>query len=536
MHTLHSIRISTRLATGFALLLLLSIAGIAISLSAAWENAAASKKMMALPLAKERLLSDWVSSQAAAMVRTTVIARSADLTLAVAFKEEMAASVTAGTELVKRVEALLASDEERLLFNEIVALRAKFQTAKKEIMQLHAQGNGVEAARFYDAVFAPASKAYASRVRDLLTMQRLQIDQMATDIERANVRAIKETLVLAALVVSAGVFGAWYLARSITIPLRNAVQVAAKVAAGDLTVVIDTRAKDELGDLMRALATMCSSLGEIVQQVQTGAEAIATAADEISTGNSDLSNRTEQQAGSLEETAASIEELTAAVRQNAEHAQHANALAAAASDVARRGGIVVTQVVETMGTIHASARQIVDIIAVIDSIAFQTNILALNAAVEAARAGEQGQGFAVVAAEVRSLAQKSATAAKEIKTLIGASVEQINAGATLVDQAGVTMGDVVGSVQNVTAIMGEILVASREQSAGIDQVNRAVIEMDETTQHNAALVEQAAAAAQSMREQTDTLASLVSTFTLPARQGSEVRSVNSLVFLAGKAG
>jgi methyl-accepting chemotaxis protein len=259
---------------------------------------------------------------------------------------------------------------------------------------------------------------------------------------------------------------------------------------------------------------MNDSLRNVVSQVQVGTNTIATASNEIAAGNMDLSQRTEEQASSLEETASSMEELTSTVRQNAENAKQANQLAQAASDVAERGGAIVGQVVDTMGSIDASARKIVDIIGVIDGIAFQTNILALNAAVEAARAGEQGRGFAVVASEVRNLAQRSAGAAKEIKELIGNSVEQVDIGAKLVQQAGSTMNDVVASVRRVTDIMGEITSASSEQSIGIDQVNTAITQMDEVTQQNAALVEQSAAAAASMQEQAARLAEVASSFKL----------------------
>jgi len=269
-----------------------------------------------------------------------------------------------------------------------------------------------------------------------------------------------------------------------------------------------------VGDLMRALQTMNGALSNVVSEVQQGTSAISTASSEIAAGNLDLSSRTEQQASSLEETAASMEELTSTVRQNADNASQANSLALAASEVAVRGGAIVGRVVDTMSSIDASARKIVDIIGVIDGIAFQTNILALNAAVEAARAGEQGRGFAVVASEVRNLAQRSAGAAKEIKALIGDSMTQVNAGTTLVQQAGATMDDVVSSVARVTDMMSEITSASQEQRVGIDQVNEAIAQMDQVTQQNAALVEEAAAAAASMQEQAARLAHAAAGFTL----------------------
>ncbi|WP_219116298.1 methyl-accepting chemotaxis protein [Janthinobacterium sp. UMAB-56] len=313
------------------------------------------------------------------------------------------------------------------------------------------------------------------------------------------------TLFLAAII-------AWWLGHNISAPLRSAIDVARQVAQGDLTVQVDVRSKDETGELMQALKDMTASLLRIVTEVRGGTQAIATVSRQIASGNIDLSARTEQQASSLEETASSMEELTSTVQRNAQNASEANALAASASIVAGKGGSVVAQVVDTMGSINDSSRKIVDIIGVIDGIAFQTNILALNAAVEAARAGEQGRGFAVVATEVRNLAQRSAGAAREIKGLINDSVAQVESGARLVDEAGHTMREIVDSVHKVSGIVGQISSASDEQRAGIEQVNQAIGEMDQVTQQNAALVEEAAAAAESMQEQAARLADAVSVF------------------------
>jgi len=327
--------------------------------------------------------------------------------------------------------------------------------------------------------------------------------------ERAMVITAVVAIVLAVAI-------AWYITLAITRPIESAVKVAQTVAAGDLTSDIAVETKEETGQLLQALKDMNQSLIRVVGQVRKGTGTIANATAEIATGNMDLSSRTEEQASSLEETASSMEELTSTVRHNSDNAQQANQLAKTASTVAAKGGEVVARVVETMDSINESSSKIVDIISVIDGIAFQTNILALNAAVEAARAGEQGRGFAVVASEVRNLAQRSAAAAKEIKQLIGDSVEKVGAGSRLVGEAGATMGEVVTSVQRVTDIISEISLATQEQSSGIDQINTAISQMDHVTQQNAALVEEAAAASAALEEQAARLMEVVSVFKLDA--------------------
>ena len=343
--------------------------------------------------------------------------------------------------------------------------------------------------------------------------EQFNIDTTAqADAAFNSARVVLSVSVLLALLVGALV--TFWLVTSITRPLGAAVSVAQAVAAGDLRCELVVSGKDETAQLLRALKYMNSNLSKIVSEVRLGTETIATASSEIATGNQDLSTRTEEQASSLEETAAAMEELTATVQKNADSTQHANKLAADAAGVAVKGGAMVAAVVDTMEAIEQSSNKIVDIIAVIDGIAFQTNILALNAAVEAARAGEQGRGFAVVASEVRTLAQRSATAAKEIKELIGDSVSKISSGTNLVGGAGNTMQEIVTAVKQVAVIMDEITRANQEQSIGIDQVNRAVVQMDSATQQNAALVEQAAAAAESLKNQAASLAQTVSVFKL----------------------
>ncbi|KAB8057034.1 HAMP domain-containing protein [Janthinobacterium sp. FT14W] len=514
MHALSHLRIGTRLAAGFALVLLLSVISTSYALYSARVNAEATRQMMEKPLAKERLVSDWYVLIYSAIARTSMIARSKDETLSNVFADTIADSTKQGSELLKKIEALLDSDEEKSIFKASIAERVKYQDAKTLVMDARKAGNAAQAESTYRDSFAPAATNYQNNVKALLAQQRKAIDATAQAIEAANERSFTLLLTLCVLVVALGSVCAWLITRSITQPLKAAVKVAETVADGDLRTHFGTPASDEIGDLMRALHGMNEALRKVVSEVQTGTNAIATASGEIAAGNQDLSARTEQQASSLEETASSMEELTSTVKQNADNARQANQMAVAASGVAERGGSIVSQVVDTMGAIDTASTKIVDIIGVIDGIAFQTNILALNAAVEAARAGEQGRGFAVVATEVRSLAQRSAAAAREIKTLIGDSVEQVNNGTRLVQQAGSTMGEVVDSVRRVTDIMAEITAASAEQSMGIDQVNQAIAQMDQVTQQNAALVEEAAAAAESMQDQAARLAQVAAGFQL----------------------
>ena len=364
--------------------------------------------------------------------------------------------------------------------------------------------------------------AYLNALTELVKFQNAAIEDASAVAQQAYSSSRNMMIMLTVAAIALATWVLYWITRSITIPLNRAVGMAQAVAGGDLTMRIECDSTDETGLLLRALIDMNDSLARTVGQVRSGTDTIATASHQIASGNLDLSSRTEQQASSLEETASSMEELTSTVTQNAENARQATKLVVAASEFATKGGHVVGQVVTTMGAIKESSSKIVDIISVIDGIAFQTNILALNAAVEAARAGEQGRGFAVVASEVRTLAQRSASAAKEIKELIARSVQTVDAGALLVDEAGATMDGIVKSVKQVADIMTEISAASSEQSTGIEQVNQAIVSIDDVTQQNAALVEEAAAAAQSMREQADLLAQAVSVFKLaggpPPRQ------------------
>jgi methyl-accepting chemotaxis protein len=510
-----NIKIGKRLGLGFALILAMTVL---IALVGIWrlnQVAAATKAMMAEPLAKERMITDWYSLNFASIRRTAAIVKSTDPALGPYFKEDSAASVKKAAELLKQIEPLIAdSGPEHQLFQKILEQRKAYSASRDGAVKAKADGNAEEAARILEQSFTPASKLYQDLLQELVTMQRTSIDATAKAIDAQADHSTTLIAILTASAVALGALFSWLLTSGITRPIRDAVELAETVASGDLTRSIEATSRDETGALLRALRHMNDSLVQIVSQVRGGTDLIATGSKEISAGNLDLSGRTEQQASALEQTAASMEELTTTVRQNADNARQANQLSLTASSVAAKGGAVVGEVITTMGSINESARKIVDIIGVIDGIAFQTNILALNAAVEAARAGEQGRGFAVVASEVRTLAQRSAAAAKEIKELIGDSVGKVDAGAKLVDQAGATMDEVVTSIRRVTDIMSEIASASQEQTGGIEQVNQAIGQMDQVTQQNAALVEESAAAAASMQDHAAKLAEVVSVFKL----------------------
>jgi methyl-accepting chemotaxis protein len=509
-----NMNIGKRLGVGFTLVLALTVL---ITVAGIWRmntTADATRTMMAVPLAKERLMAEWHTQTFGAVRRTAAIVKSTDPSLVEFFKEDAKTTSGRSTELIKQIEPLLTGEQERAVFARIGQLRKAYTDAKDKAVKARADGNAEESARILTQEYMPASKAYEQELAHLVSMQEAQIDTTARDIDQANGTSTRLMALGAIVAVLFGAACSWMLTRGIVRPIRDAVTVAETVASGDLTHAIEARSQDETGALLRALRHMNDSLVGIVSQVRGGTDTIATASREISAGNLDLSARTEQQASAIEETAATMEELTTTVKQNADNARQANQLAIAASEVASQGGAVVGEVVTTMGAINASASKIADIIGVIDGIAFQTNILALNAAVEAARAGEQGRGFAVVASEVRNLAQRSAAAAKEIKELITASAANVEAGTKLVDQAGNTMEQVVTSIRRVTDIMAEITSASQEQSGGIEQVNQAIGQMDQVTQQNAALVEEAAAAAGSMQDQAAKLADVVSVFRL----------------------
>jgi methyl-accepting chemotaxis protein len=424
-------------------------------------------------------------------------------------------------ELKKRVETswkkysttITPGEEQRLASAIALAQAAYYASLDGTLALKHADDSFLQSAG--DHYSAKSKAAYDELVASVEADVRLnaagaQAAYTASEQAYGETRTAVVALLCAAVAIGAGL--AFLITRSITRPIARAVGLADRVAAGDLTSVIEVDSNDETGQLLAALKRMNDSLLSVVRNVRDSSDSIATGSAEIATGNADLSQRTEEQASNLQQTAASMEQLTATVKQNTETARHATQLVGSASEAAAGGGRVVGQVVETMGEITASSRKIADIIGVIDGIAFQTNILALNAAVEAARAGEQGRGFAVVASEVRSLAQRSAGAAKEIKSLIGESVTKVESGARLVDEAGKSMTDIVAQVKRVNDLIGEISASSQEQSTGIGQIGDAVSQLDQVTQQNAALVEESAAAAESLKHQAASLALTVSAF------------------------
>jgi methyl-accepting chemotaxis protein len=416
------------------------------------------------------------------------------------------------------------SEREKTLLDEVKKGAVAYQAAMDKMREMKTSGAAIEQ---IDKSIVGTDKAIGDPLDELLKIAMEETTSTGKMVSALVSNGERWVIALNVVVLMLAPLCAWLVSRSITRPLNDALRVARTVAAGDLSSRIEVHSRDETGQLLQALKEMNESLMRIVGEVRSGTDTIATVSHEIATGNLDLSSRTEEQASSLEQTASSMEELTSTVRQNAEHAKQANELAISATDVAVKGGDVVSRVVDTMNSINTSSKKIVDIISVIDGIAFQTNILALNAAVEAARAGEQGRGFAVVASEVRNLAQRSAAAAKEIKTLISDSVEKVDAGAALVDQAGATMGEIVSSIKRVTDLMAEMAAASAEESSGIEQINKAINQMDHITQQNAALVEEAAAASDSMQGQAANLAAVVSVFKLDGMAAASSAGANA---------
>jgi len=513
---LADLKIGTRLGASFGLLLILMTLLTAVGMWLLQDFRSKNDYLLDDAIAKERLATEWYSLTALNGARGLLVLVSTNAKEQAAIDLEMKETSANVSHIVKQLEQTVAHPTAKAALVNALEKRTAYVQLRDAV--LRAKENGDHAA----LVDAPsklriAQRDYQTSIGQLVQFQKQKSEMLAADVEELTNKglAVLGGLWLAAIV--AAVASTILTTRSITQPLQHAIDVARAVAQGQLHQRQEACSRDETGQLLGALNQMTIDLARIVSAVHDSSAAITTASTEIADGNQELSVRTEQQAGSLEETASSIEELTATVKQNADNARQADQLARAASDVAIKGGAVVAQVVTTMDSISASAKKITDIISVIDGIAFQTNILALNAAVEAARAGEQGRGFAVVASEVRNLAQRSASAAKEIKSLIEVSVNDVAAGTALVGRAGATMEEIVSSVGRVTEMMLNISLATSEQEAGIGQINQAIGQMDATTQQNASLVEQASAASQALRDQARQMEDVVSVFHLEER-------------------
>ncbi|HEY4073874.1 MAG TPA: methyl-accepting chemotaxis protein [Herbaspirillum sp.] len=511
-----NMKVGTRLALGFTLVFLFLAAVTAVSIWNFKTVSLMTDTVVNQDIVKERLMRAWSSYTQLNGARTVTIIESTDPQVYKEMSAEIKATSADISVLQKQLEGLKKRPEEAALFDEVGAKRKTYTDIRARMLK-EKETSSEAAHAMVKPEFQPSLDAYLVAINKLVNLQGKMITDSANKVDGEFHLAEWTVSGLGIFALLFGISAAILIARGLKRQLggepADTAAIANSIAAGDLAVTINIGPRDR-SSLLYAVGAMRDQLATVVTQIRSGADTMATASAEIAAGNLDLSSRTEQQAGSLEETASAMEQLTSTVKQNADNARQANQLAVSASGVAVEGGAVVARVIDTMSSINESARKIVDIISVIDGIAFQTNILALNAAVEAARAGEQGRGFAVVASEVRGLAQRSAAAAKEIKALIGDSVEKVDAGSKLVEQAGTTISEVVASVKRVTDIVGEISAASQEQSAGLEEVNLAITQMDEVTQQNAALVEEAAAAAASLQEQAARLAQVVSIFTL----------------------
>ena len=513
-----NLRIGVRLGGGFAAVLILLTSLTVVGIVQMQNASRETDELVNVKVRNERLIGEWAKVIEVNAARTAAAWKVSDPAHQKQFETEMAASSARATEIQDAIGKSQLNAQEQAQYQDVLATRKAYTEVRKNVFKAKNAGDMALGRQLYEGEMATRRDSYLASLSKLAQLEAQLLDVTAGQIRSRyeNGRLLLISLGVAAILL--GIACAYWITRSITRPITRAVEVAQAVSAGDLTSNIVVDSTDETGQLMHALKDMNDKLVSIVSQVRASTESLATASGEIAAGNLDLSSRTEQQASSLEETASSMEELTSTVKHNADNARSANQLAIDASQIASRGGAVVSEVVSTMGSINDSSRKIVDIISVIDAIAFQTNILALNAAVEAARAGEQGRGFAVVATEVRNLAQRSSQAAKEIKGLIDDSVQKVEAGSQLVDKAGRTMDEIVQSISHVTQIMNQITDASEEQRAGIEQVNQAIGQMDQVTQQNAALVEEAAAAAESMQDQAARLSGVVGLFKLDARQ------------------
>jgi methyl-accepting chemotaxis protein len=520
-----NLKISQRLGLGFGIVLLLLLALTVLGIVKMQRLNEANIQLVKENWPKAKLANQALDNARGSIARVFQLVGEVDPKSRTAASERLKANTDAFNLALEQLRSLMVTEEGKAELGNSLAARDNYVASYGRALALRQAGSAEQAAALVYGETYAALHVFAKTLRSQIDMQEKRFETAGETSATTFQVARRDMLLLGLTALATGFAFAYAISRSIVRPIARAVSIAKTIAAGDLSSHIEVTSKDETGQLLRALKDMNDSLIKIVGEVRSGTDTIATASSQIAAGNLDLSSRTEEQASSLEETASSMEELTTTVKQNADNARQANQLAASASEIALKGGAVVAQVVETMDSINASSKKIVDIIGVIDGIAFQTNILALNAAVEAARAGEQGRGFAVVASEVRNLAQRSAAAAKEIKGLIGDSVEKVDTGAKLVDQAGTTMDEIVESVRRVTDIMSEITAASQEQTSGIEQINQAISQMDQVTQQNASLVEEAAAAAESLQDQAGALAQVVAVFKLDGAATGGVRSL-----------
>jgi methyl-accepting chemotaxis protein len=513
---LANMKIGLKLALAFAVVVAMFLVASVVSIRSGSESAQLTESMVDLEYRQLVLAASMQENAQETMQVMAELLITEDMGDLNEGRARLESNHNKNSDAIKELEQIIYLDEAKAKFEEVKNARKAFADERASILGMLNQANYSLARVMYDEKLLPALGNYRKALKGYKAYQEEQIGIKAEKVKEANV--MTRNVMIVSVLIAAMLAGllAWFIGRAIVRPLREAVAVAEAVAKGDLTHNIQARSQDETGQLAGAMHDMVSTLTQIVGDIRESSGSISTASSQIAAGNQDLSSRTEEQASSLEETASAMEELTSTVKQNAENAKQANQLAAGASEVASKGGMVVGEVVQTMNAITDSSKKISDIIGVIDGIAFQTNILALNAAVEAARAGEQGRGFAVVASEVRSLAQRSAAAAKEIKTLIQDSVDKVEQGSKQVDSAGRTMEEIVSSVKRVADIMAEITAASMEQSSGIEQVNDAITQMDQVTQQNAALVEEAAAAADSMKDEAQRLVEAVRLFRLEA--------------------
>jgi methyl-accepting chemotaxis protein len=515
MNSFAQLRIGARLSLGFASVLVLVMA-MAVAAVTQLRVIATLNSQRAELAEHATTIQEWEGAVTLNLTRALGVGASGYHPATVAFLEPPMKDTSATiSRLQDAIDKALVDSQERALFDNVGVRRKAYVEVRAKAAAAFKAGSVDEGNQLVQGSMVPAAQAYLDAIGALQAQVQASADAKATEATQRSDMARTWMLALAAGALALGAAMAWVITRSVTRPLLQAIAAAERIADKNLSVPIEgTSRRDEIGALQRALQQMQLSLSDMVQQIRTGTTSVAGASGEIAAASTDLSQRTEETSGSLQQTASAMEQITATVQQTADSARTANQLAASASAVAQRGGEVVNQVVATMAAINASSQQIGDIIGTIDGIAFQTNILALNAAVEAARAGEQGRGFAVVASEVRLLAQRSAEAAKQIKSLIGTSVDRVESGTALVSSAGSTMGEIVASVQRVSDIIGEVMAAAGEQSQGIAQVNGSVATLDQMTQQNAALVEESAAAAESLKDQAEKLASLVATFRL----------------------